>query len=221
MNRLVAILVAALALSAGSAFADEQADAAQSADYMDALARFEEGDYNAALARIDALYSNRTEDAYYCNFRGQILGKQSRLPEAKRMFEKAIELSPTNATARFHLAEMLFAEGNSAGAREQYERSLEARPDSPLAQYKLLICLLLLKEDAKAQSLLERAQISNTDARFYFFHAAWAFAHGDQDAGMYFLSAARWMYTAHGFRLFAQPLIQQGWLSEQEAGKDL
>jgi tetratricopeptide (TPR) repeat protein len=95
------------------------------------------------LERYDVLESNlrklmqvRPEHAHAYNALGYSFAERNlRLPEAKKLIEKALELAPEDYFIMDSLGWVLYREGNLRGAAEQLRRAYVGRPDAEIAAH--------------------------------------------------------------------------------------
>jgi tetratricopeptide (TPR) repeat protein len=95
------------------------------------------------LERFDVLESNlkkliqvRPDHAHAYNALGYSWAERNmRLPEAKKLIEKALELSPDDAFIIDSLGWVLYREGDLKGAAEQLRRAYSGRPDADIGAH--------------------------------------------------------------------------------------
>lgn len=95
------------------------------------------------LERFDVLESNlkkliqvRPDHAHAYNALGYSWAERNmRLPEAKKLIEKALELSPDDAFIIDSLGWVLYREGDLKGAAEQLRRAYSGRPDAEIGAH--------------------------------------------------------------------------------------
>lgn len=85
-----------------------------------------------------------------------------------RLFRRALELDPRNATAHVNLALALAEAGDGKAAAEHYGRALEIRPDAPVAHNNL--GLLLSREGRQADAIREYEAALVVDPRYAEAH---------------------------------------------------
>jgi tetratricopeptide (TPR) repeat protein len=89
--------------------------------------------------------------------------------EARRAYERALELNPEHVDARVNLGRLLHETGNPAAAEPHYRRALTARPDDATASFNLGVALEDLGRPEEALAAYERAleiDPDNADAHF-------------------------------------------------------
>ena len=142
-----------------------------------AMALMELGQHAAAKdALIDALKLDAT-DAWSFVVLGNLYAKhETNFPQARRFFERALELSPGDAWALNSLAAACHDSGQSSEALALFERAIQANPDFPNPYYgaagilaaqhqtdaalavlhRLFSCAKL--QDARSQATFDRAR---------------------------------------------------------------
>ncbi|MBL8481673.1 MAG: tetratricopeptide repeat protein [Rhodocyclaceae bacterium] len=118
----------ALALAAGSAAADVQQE-------IQALAR--QGNYAAALQKLDQAESADPKNAALMFQRGVLLAESGRKDEALAQYERVIEQFPELPEPYNNLAALAAARGQYERARWALESALRADPNFALAQENL------------------------------------------------------------------------------------
>ncbi|MBL8473380.1 MAG: tetratricopeptide repeat protein [Rhodocyclaceae bacterium] len=122
------VLPAAVALFAGTACADIQQE-------IQVLAR--QGNYPAALQKLDAALGQSPKDASLLFLRGVLLADSGRKAEAVAQYERVIEQFPELPEAYNNLAALTAASGQYDRARWALESALRADPNYALAQENL------------------------------------------------------------------------------------
>ncbi len=91
---------------------------------QNAIAAYVRGDVTEARAVLVQVLRNYPDDANALNGLGYIALNGGELNEAERLLRRAIEVNPTFAEARFHLATTLERSGRSWEAREEARRAV-------------------------------------------------------------------------------------------------
>lgn len=84
--------------------------------------------YDKALADVDALERKQPKSALAPTVRGSVYLARRDLPNARKSFEKALELDPEYFSAAFSLAVLDIREGRPQAARERFDRILAKNP---------------------------------------------------------------------------------------------
>jgi len=95
---------------------------------------------------------------------GVLRQMQNRLTEARKEFETAVSLDPTNARAQFHLGEMRLFLGEPEAGIAPLEQAIRLAPEGPnlaIAYWALGTCHLLLGQVEQAIDLLQTARAAN------------------------------------------------------------
>ena len=98
--------------------------------YMTAIASFRRGDLGEALARMDALTAAHQQDAFFHEFRGDILLAMARPLEAAAAYETALTHRPQSALIQLNLGRSLIA----AGGADNLERAIESLESARTAE---------------------------------------------------------------------------------------
>lgn len=82
--------------------------------YILAIASFRRGDLGGALAHMDELVARYPDDAFFHEFKGDILFAMARPAEAAASYETALQRRPGSALIQLNLGRSLIAEGDPA-----------------------------------------------------------------------------------------------------------
>jgi len=106
---------------------------------------------------------------HYVHFqRGETLLKEGRLPEARALFEKALQEEPTFSRAHASLGVVLQGQGDREGARKHYEQALEYDPRNWRVLNNLGLLVFYAGEIDHAAELWQRAlKINPFDAKLH------------------------------------------------------
>ena len=108
--------------------AAEDAPSESIGSYMRAIADFRRGDLKTALTRMDRLISDWPNDAYFHEFRGDILFALARPADAASAYEQALALRPGSALIQINLGRALIAVGGATNLQRAIA-ALEAAHD--------------------------------------------------------------------------------------------
>ena len=97
--------------------------------YMRAIADYRRGDLRTALSLMDRLIASQPGDAYFHEFRGDILFALARPDDAAMAYERALSLRPGSALIQINLGRALIASGGTANLQRAIA-ALEAAHDS-------------------------------------------------------------------------------------------
>lgn len=111
--------------------ADEMAPDATIASYMRAIGEFRRGDLTAALAHMDGLVAEFPTDAFFHEFRGDVLFAMARTSDAASAYEAALTQVPDSVLIRLNLGRALIAGGSTAELTRATEVLREARDAEP------------------------------------------------------------------------------------------
>jgi len=97
------------------------------------------------------------------------LGGQTGNQEAKKEYEAALAVNPTDEKSECRLGEIAYRDGNLEESLARYSRAVKLQPDDPDANIGLARTLSEMHETGKAQALLEHAiQLDPTSATAHF-----------------------------------------------------
>jgi tetratricopeptide (TPR) repeat protein len=203
-------------IAAGAA--QEQASAPKVSEeytklYEQAVRQFQQNDMTGALTTLDAAEKAQANVAQGYNLRGAILVKIKDFPEATKAFQKALELNPDLTMSIFNLGETEFLAGNYAQAKTRFQSFLQKSGSNDLAEYKVFLCNLLGGNEAEAKKQMEKYEPSPSTPISYFTRAAWAFKKDDKPTAVEYLQSAFAIYPAGQNMLFADPMIELGWIT--------
>ncbi|MEJ0066085.1 MAG: M48 family metalloprotease [Caulobacteraceae bacterium] len=105
------------------------------ARYARAIADYRELETEKALKEIDALITERPDDPYLYELKGQALMESDRAKEAEIPLRKAVELNPEAPLLRLLLGQDLITQNNPAKLQDAINtlnRSLVVEPDNPM-----------------------------------------------------------------------------------------
>ena len=106
------------------------------ARYARAIAWYRDGQTDKAIAAVDALLTERPEDPYLWELKGQILFEESRPLEAIGAHERSVQLKPDAPLLRINLAHALIETNDPANldrAIDELKRAVAREDDNTLA----------------------------------------------------------------------------------------
>jgi len=150
--------------------------------------------YDSAISRIDSIQAEGEDAAFLTNLRGAAYTKKKDFVEAKRNFEKALELAPGMFAAHFNLGEVEFLQGNHKEGLAKFQTMLDADPRNELLQFKVFMCYLLMGEERAAKRSLSRIKYPGDTPAWYYAQAAWEHKQGNKSKASEYLSGARYIF---------------------------
>jgi len=150
--------------------------------------------YDSAISRIDLIQAEGEDAAFLTNLRGAAYTKKKDFVEAKRNFEKALELAPGMFAAHFNLGEVEFLQGNHKEGLAKFQTMLDADPRNELLQFKVFMCYLLMGEERAAKRSLSRIKYPGDTPAWYYAQAAWEHKQGNKSKASEYLSGARYIF---------------------------
>jgi len=139
-----------------------ETDTSFPARYARAIAYYKELETDKAIKAIDLLITERPDDPYLYELKGQALMESARAAEAEPALRKAVELKPEAPLLRILFAQDLLSEDNRAKLDEavvNLNRSLVVENDNPIAwQY--------LSEAYDAKQMPGMARLATAEQNF-------------------------------------------------------
>lgn len=114
-------------------------------------------DPERGLALLAALADERPDDVRILNILGSAHAQAGNLREARRAFERALEVEPHNVGAHLNLATFLSSQGDVDGAVEVLDRALALQPDYALLHERKGLLWYGAGRFAEAEAALARA----------------------------------------------------------------
>jgi tetratricopeptide (TPR) repeat protein len=157
----------------GNMFYNAATESAQTSGWNDDLAlglldsaqfRFEQAvaldsTFVPALVNLGSLWDDKADQVGSGQNARQL--REERLVEARRLYEKALEVDPTDEKAGCNLASLWLKKRQHNLAMDQLRKVLEFHPDSPLAHYNLAI--MFAEEKMYREAIVEWEKASAAD----------------------------------------------------------
>ena len=112
----------------------KESDPSFPARYARAFAYYKAGETDRALKAIDALITDRPEDPYLYELKGQVLFEDGKIKDSEAPYRKAVELKPNAPLLRILLGQTLESEDDKTkldDAISNLRRSLDLENDNP------------------------------------------------------------------------------------------
>ena len=103
-------------------------------------------------------------------------------------------------------------QGKYAEARLAYEKLLDDETSVDLIKFRLYLTYLLEKNDEVARQHLEKIPLLNDSPIYFYGHAAWEFAHGDEKKAQGYLNSAETVFPKSKLSNFSDVFYDIGWL---------
>lgn len=177
--------------------------------------QFEQGNFDAALATLEAIEQRGGPAALALDLRGCIYLEQKKYEEAIKAFTASIAQEKNLYVARLHLGDALLRQGKWSEAREAYEslmRDSNILMINERLRFAAFLTYLGAKDDRGASEALARVMFPTETAAYYYAQAAWAFAQGSKRAGEKWLRTADEIFDEKKTAWFARPLYDFGWI---------
>jgi predicted Zn-dependent protease len=182
----------------------------------EAIRAFNGRDYDSALAKISEADRMFPDTLYALNMRGAIAIEQRKMDDGEKYCLEALKRDPRFFPARFNLAEIPFVQKHYAAARKRFEDLLSEEPKNELLQYRIFLTHLLERNDTEARKALDALPFPSNTAAYYYAHAAWEFAHGNEAAAKGWIRSGEWVFPLAKNSNFADVLYDLGWLKRPE-----
>lgn len=218
---LVSVLLASVAGAMGADAADAMRDMppAYRATVQNAMRSFMARDFKTALALVDQADRAHQVTALTVNIKAAVAIEEKRFDEGRELVLKALQLDSTFFPALFNLAEIPFMQGKYSEARIAYERLLEEEGSGDLVKFRIYLTYLLEKNDERAQEELDRVPLLNDSPIYFYSHAAWAFAHGNEKEARSYIKSADAVFPPMKIANFADVFYDLGWIKRVAPGE--
>ncbi len=158
-----------------------------------------------ALNKAEKVFPNSVE---LLNLRGSCYVEIRSFDKAEVAFKRALEISPTNLSVKFNIAECMFVSRQWQAAHDKLQDLLKLMPDnammmSRLIEFKFFLCKKKLNLDKEALFLSEKYDYQDDSPYYYYTRAALAFDKKE------LVEAEEWMARAN--RIFRDPQIISAW----------
>jgi tetratricopeptide (TPR) repeat protein len=183
----------------------------------DAVRSFSERDFATAVALINKADSLHAPTPMSLNVRGAVAIEEKRFDEGRTLCLDAMKLDPHFFPARFNLGEIPFVQGKYAEARNIFQKLQDENPKDELLQFRIYLTYLLEKNEAAAKDALEHVPFLSNTPIYYYSHAAWEFAHGNEKVGKEWVDRGNWVFPPFRTRNFADVFFDLGWLQRPGA----
>lgn len=177
-----------------------------------AMRTFATRDFNTALALVEKAELLYQPTAMTVNVRAAVAIEGKKFDEGRELCLKALQLDPKFFPALFNLAEIPFMQGKYAEARLAYEKLLDDETSVDLIKFRLYLTYLLEKNDEVAKQHLEKIPLLNDSPIYFYAHAAWEFAHGDQKKAQTYIDSAETVFPKPKLGNFVDVFYDIGWL---------
>ena len=112
----------------------KESDASFPARYARAIAYYKSGETDRSIKAIDALISDKPDDPYLYELKGQVLFEDGKIKDSEAPYRKAVELKPNASLLRILLGQTLASEEDKTkldDAIAQLTRALDLENDNP------------------------------------------------------------------------------------------
>lgn len=188
----------------------EKPDTREQKPIDQALEKFDQKNYDAALAILLEVQKQEPESPFVLNLIGAALTKKKDFDGARKVFDQAIEKNPNFFPARFNLGELLFLQKNYPQALDYFTRLLAAAPGNELVQFKVVLSLIQTDQAEDARKLASRMRFPGEGPAWYYAHAAVALKEGNKAKASEYLSGARTFFP-DATSLYNETFEDLGW----------
>jgi len=162
--------------------------------------------FEQALGLIDEASKVSPDDPTLLNARAAALLQMEKYDEAKAILESLLAENPEFFQADYNAGEILFLQGDHAGARAHFERIRGKYGDLPLLRFKILLCDLLAGNDTAAAQAARLFRFPADAPAWYFAHAALAAKAGDTREARKLMDVATEIHGKDGTALFTETI---------------
>jgi tetratricopeptide (TPR) repeat protein len=178
----------------------------------EALRSFIQRDFQATIAALDKADAIQPPTALSLNTRGAVAIEQKRFDEGAKLCREALKLDPKFFPAEFNLAEIPFVQKNYAAAREEFTKLKERYPKEDLLSFRIFLTHILEKNFDVAKEQLDQIPFLSDSPIYYYSHAAWEFAHGNEAEAQKWLTSSSSVFGPEKTLNFAEVFYDIGWL---------
>ena len=201
--------------------AKEHADHVQGdALYQQAYAAYHDGNYPLAERLTEQADKLKPDQADGWNLRGVVLLKLRSYDQAEAAFKHSLACDPDFWAAQFNVAEVPYQRKDYARARSRFEQLLsqtDRYKDNrkwEMVLYKTFLSYLFSGDEAGAKKRLAKLSAApGTNPVLVYADAAVAFQRKDTAGAQKMIAAARGKFPQETNDLFAEPLVQAGWIT--------
>lgn len=126
-------------------------------DYQEALAKFDEGDYEASAQALLRAMEKEPFEPNYPNNLGVVYTKMEKYDEAIKAYQKMIEIQPESYTANKKIGEIYGMLQEYEKAAPYYQKAVDLSPNDPDAFYNLGACAMNLRDLPGAKGSFSKA----------------------------------------------------------------
>ena len=216
-TRTLFSLASVLALALPAAFSqapDSTKDAPPEYEptVQSAMRSFVGRDFKTAIELVDKADRMYQPTARTVNVRAAVAIEEKKYDEGRQHCIKALQLDPKFFPALFNLAEIPFMQGKYAEARLTYEKLLEDEQNADLVKFRLILTYLLEKNDERAKELIDKVPLLNDTPIYFYSHAAWEFAHGNEKEAQANITSAETVFPKSRLANFIDVFYDLGWM---------
>jgi tetratricopeptide (TPR) repeat protein len=177
-----------------------------------AIRTFMARDFEGALKKVAEADRMFPDTVYALNLRGAVAIERKQMEEGAKYCRQALAKEPKFFPALFNLAEIPFALKKYPESRKGFQDLLEADPKNELLQYRVYLTYLLEGNMDEAKRALEAINFPSNTAAYYYAHAAWEFAHGNEEKALGWVKSGDWVFPKSRNANFADVMYDLGWL---------
>jgi len=159
-----------------------------------AIAEIENKRYDRALDALADAQRLAPQDPFVINLAGAALTKKGQFAEARKQFDKALDLTPGYFPAKFNLGELLFLEKKYPEALAYFRAMLQADPTNELLQFKVFLCYLEMGSKDEAQNVLKSMRYPADSPAWHYAQAAWEIEAGNPGKAGDYIEGATFIY---------------------------
>jgi tetratricopeptide (TPR) repeat protein len=165
-----------------------------------------EKNFDHAKRTIDEAMKIAPNDPTLRNARAAALIQIEKYDEAKVILDALLAENPEFFQADYNAGEILFLQGDYAGARAHFERLRAKFGQLPLLRFKILLCDLLAGNNTAATQAARAFRFPIDAPAWYFVHAVLAANAGDTREARKLMDVATEIHGKDGTALFTETI---------------
>ncbi len=185
-----------------------------------------EGQYTAALEKLEEAEKLKPKNEFVTNLRGGIYTAMREFDKARECFQQTIALDPKKFEPRFNLTELDYVQGDFAKAEKDFTALLTEFPKireeyRHLMQFKILVCQLKQDKMAEAEAMQKNFTFLDDTPAHYYGMAAFAFYKKDLAQAQEWLTKAARIYSPQKITPYVDSLTEARWIPSITLTDDL
>jgi Tfp pilus assembly protein PilF len=178
----------------------------------DVVQLLDQNQSDAALEKVNLAIRLAPHDRDSYGLRAGIYAQKQMWPQAEQDYRKVLQIDPSNAPAKFDLAEIKFKLKLFDQARSDFAALEKDDSLSDLASFRVFLCDLAAGHIDVAGKELDAFNQVGENASYYFANAAWSLYHHKTEEGRGWLTSAGQIFAEKKFTTYSFGLRDLGYL---------